>query len=196
LGDIGTYEGYTYSLACATGVFPASTTGDILQIRNATANRKIRLLKLTVNAASVTAAGTGNVAVVSAFVARAFSAAGTGGTALTISGNDQKMRTSQNPSILTVRVATTAALGTGTRTLDDNSFGNIVCGAPATAGANMILDVPLYADVVSAYGIPLVLAQNEGIVVQLTTGLPASCTATFGFNMQWVEIDGGTYGTG
>ena len=54
----------------------------------------------------------------------AWTAAGTGGTAVTLSAGN-KMRTSMGSSLVAsgdMRIATTAALGAGTKTLESNSM--------------------------------------------------------------------------
>jgi len=59
-------------------------------------------------------------------IAKSFSAAGTGGTAATITGNNGKMRTSMGTTLLgEARCASTAALGAGTKTLDSQAIGQI-----------------------------------------------------------------------
>lgn len=135
-------------------------------------------------------------------VARSFTASDSSGTALSglSAGNaSNKLRTSQTSSfILTgggdVRVATTAALTAGTRTLDSNAIGNIVAGSSA-ANTNMIQDVPLYSDYTTIYGVPLVLAQNEGFIINANA---AAGTGTWqvGISVLYAEVDGGAAGTG
>jgi len=174
----------------------------VFSFRNATANRKLRILAVNVNA-SVGATGfTAGSALFSMFAARAFTASDSGGTALSAlaaGNNSNKLRTAQPSSfVLTstggdARISSTAALTAGTRTLDANPVGNIVCPAGA-AGTVMIQDTPIYSDYTTLYGIPLVLAQNEGFVIEAT--VPATGVWQFGINMLWAEVDGGAAGTG
>lgn len=203
LGDIGTYEAYGFRLAAASGVMAAGlgANAPVFAFRNSTANRKLRILAVNVNA-SVGATGfTAGSALLAMYVARAFSASDTGGTALSglSAGNaSNKLRTAQTSSfILTgggdVRISSTATLTAGTRTLDSNAVGNIVCPAGA-AGTVMIQDTPLYSDYTTLYGVPLVLAQNDGFVIQAT--VPATGVWQFGVNVLWAEVDGGGAGSG
>ena len=201
-GDIGTYEGYGFRLASTTGLLTGTLSGaPIFSFRNATANRKARILAVNVNAEGAVQT-TAIAMTLSMYIARSFTASDSGGTALagrSAGNNSNKLRTSQVASfILTgggdARIATTGTLTAGTRTLDSNPVGNIVCGVTTTV-ANLIQDIPLYADYTTLYGIPLVLAANEGFVIEATTTLGTG-TAIVGVSVLWAEVDGGAFGTG
>jgi hypothetical protein len=200
LGDIGTYEGYGYRIGVSSGIMAAGLAAgaEIFQWRNSTANRKQRILRVTVNA-SVDATGfTVASGLFQMLVGRAYTVAGSGGS-VTFTGNDQKLRTAQNPSILAtagIQIANTAALTAGTHTLDDNSIGNLVAACGAAGTAMVVGDPALYdsASAVGLYAPPLVLAQNEGFVIKAT--VPATGTWRFGVNVFWAEIDGGASGIG
>jgi hypothetical protein len=122
-----------------------------------------------------------------AFFARSFTASDTGGAILTITGNNGKLRTSMGTTLLTeIRASTTATLTAGTRTLDAQplaqhafSIGTVVSVIyipPAT---------PLFnEDVVGT--MPIVLAQNEGVVVQAT--VPATGTWQIGLTSMHAEV--------
>lgn len=195
LGLPGSYESWNFSIAATTGVIapglPASS--EIFQFRWApgTGQNRCRILCVQLSAA-VDATGFGASAASAVFdmtVARGWTAAGTGGTVVTPTGNSNKLRTTQNPSLFSlggeVRVATTAALTAGTKTLDAQPVGNIVGGAGA-AGTTMVYPIPLYVDW-AAYGIPLVLANQEGFVVRAT--VPATGAFKAGIWVSYVEID-------
>lgn len=204
VGDIGTYESYAFRLAGASGTMAAGlgAAAPVFSFRNATANRKVRILAVNLNA-SVGATGfTAGSALFQMFVARSFSASDTGGTALgggAAGNNNNKMRTGQPSSIILTstggdaRVASTGTLTAGTRTLDANAIGNIVSPAGA-AGTVMVQDTPLFSDYTTLYGIPLVLAANEGFIIEAT--VPATGTWQFGVNVLYAEVDGGAAGTG
>lgn len=203
VGDVGTYEGYGFRLAALTGLLTGTVNGSIFTFRNSTANRKVRILAVNINAAEGTVWSTPGLATLSMVVARSFSANDSGGTNLAgqaAGSNSNKLRTSQPASFIlaqagaTVQVATTVALTAGTRTLDANAVGNIVAGA-AGANTNMIQDVPLYSDYTTIYGVPCVLAQNEGFVINANA---AAGTGTWqvGVSVLYAEVDGGGAGTG
>lgn len=118
---------------------------------------------------------------VDAFQARSF-AGGGGGTTLTLSGNNQKARTSMGSSLATVNVATTAAL-TAATTLDAQPFaqslrkGNRVNPASATEETIQPAQDGLnYEPNISDGEHPITFAQNEGVVVRNRTVWPAAGT--------------------
>lgn len=60
------------------------------------------------------------------FFARSFTASNSGGTAFSIAGNNTKVRTSLvAPNAMDARIATTATLTAGTRTLDTKALAQI-----------------------------------------------------------------------
>lgn len=198
VGDIGTYEGYGFRLGASSGIMAAGlgAGSDVFQLRNGNVKR-IRILDVTVNAAVGATGFTAGAGQMSMFVARIWTADGSGGS--TLSGqsnlNTNKLRASANPSIVlttsgsgSARISATAALTAGTRTLDSVAVGNINFPAGA-AGTIMVADIPIYRDASSLYGVPLVLAQNEGLVIQAT--VPATGVWQFGVNILWAELDGG-----
>jgi hypothetical protein len=119
-------------------------------------------------------------------VARSWSAAGTGGGTATISGNNQNLRTSMGATLLgEARTATTAALGTGTKTLDAQPIGNAGGSVANVAGAVVLPHATLF-DALGGALHPLVLVQNEGFVIRAT--VPATGTWTGGFDVVWAEV--------
>ena len=131
-----------------------------------------------------------------AFIGRSFSASHTGGTAMTLTGNSFKMRASMGSTLFTdLRIATTAALGGGTITLDPHPFaqslrkGNRVNPAAATEEIIMPTTDGLNVDFSVSNGEhPLVLVQNEGIVVRNRTVWPAAGTGILLIEMAWAEV--------
>jgi|SRR5579872_1604710 len=207
VGDIGSYEGYGFRLGQSSGVMAAGLAANspVFSFRNPTpaagsaGSRRLRILQVTVNAAVGATGFTAGAGQFAMLVARNFTAADTGGSDITPAANSlsNALRTKQNPSILagstgSIRIASTAALTAGTRTLDSNPVGNINFGAPATAGSLMVADIPIYNDWTSIYGIPLVLAGQEGFVIQAS--VPAVGVWQFGVNVLWAELDGGQLG--
>ena len=83
-----------------------------------------------------------------------------------------------------IRIASTAALTAGTKTLDAQGFGGVVNGLSATAGVG-IGEAAIF-DSTGGSNYPLVLAQNEGFVVTAT--VPATGTWTAGLSIAWSEV--------
>jgi len=119
------------------------------------------------------------------FVARSWSVSDTGGTAITIgTGNKLKSSTMGSSLVTDVRTSATATLTAGTRTKDANPIGSISCGIPATAGTTLLNPTPLFLAQDGDY--PIVLAQNEGLVIEAT--VPGTGTWFFSVQIQWEEL--------
>jgi len=180
----------SYGLGLVTGLIGAAiaANSEIFQFRWTDATRFARIKSVRVGAGVITAftAGAGQL---SLHVARAFTVDGTGGSPVTMATNDQKHKTSMGvtlaPSALGVRVATTAALGAGTKTLDTNPLAVLGFGCPAVAGQSIINPgTELFS---SRERFPIILAANEGIVIRVPS-IPATGTWTAGIDIVWDEV--------
>lgn len=185
----GSYEGYGFKIAQATGILPANLTAasEIYQFRWTSTATRARILGVQFSAAVDTTAFTAGAAIFDMTVARAWTADGSGGTAATLA-NDSKLRTSQLPSRgAGSRIATTAALGAGTKTLDTQPMGVLIGGASAVAGSQIIVPSDFYIDEATSYGVPLVLANQEGFVIRAS--VPGTGTWKAGVTVFWAEVD-------
>ena len=169
---------------------------EILQFRWIDATRLAVITRLTLDGMYATTAFAAGGIRLYATVARAFTAAGSGGNTVTITGNNQKRRTSMGTTLVgEIRSASTAALGAGTKTLDSGSVGQVnthsaqfgiaapVIGyvGPAT-GPN----VDLAAVDVASGEHPFVLAQNEGLILRAT--VPGTGVWILGMTIVWAEV--------
>lgn len=131
-----------------------------------------------------------------AYVARSFSASHTGGTAVTPTGNNAKLRANMGTSLLgDARIATTAALAGGTLTLDAFPFsqsirkGNRVNPAAATEEVIMPQADGMEMDFDMGGGDhPETFAQNEGFVIRNRTVWPAAGTGILSVLVAWAEV--------
>ena len=123
-------------------------------------------------------------------IARAWLADGSGGTSATLTGNNQKLRTSMATTLMSaVRISATAALSAGTKTLDAQPEGQISFCMNTNVSVNYMSMIGLYGSLSLEDGgnvAPIVLAQNEGVVVRAT--VPATGTWQFGVTMAWTEV--------
>lgn len=175
-----------YSLSMTTGVVGAglAANSEVFQFRWTDATRLAVITKITFDGAGGIAAFTAGAYRFEAIIARSFSASGSGGTAATITGNNNKRRTSFGTTLLgEARCASTAALGAGTKTLDTQGIGAAAGGLTATAGDKMSPGV-IYDSGGVLYGITLV--QNEGFAIRAT--VPATGTWTGAFSVHWCEM--------
>src|SRR4029434_673796 len=118
------------------------------------------------------------------YTARPFTSQDTGGAAADLSVHNCKMRTSMASSQAFIQYANTAALTPGTRTLGaaptDCVVNSVGATAPILFAGNGILLNKLQGEY------PLILAQDEGFVIQAT--VPAAGTWSYTVNAEWDEI--------
>lgn len=186
-----------YRAGAVSGTLPAALAagGELYQFRWPDATNLALVYKVQASAgANVAATAAGIVSLVMT-AARSWSAAGSGGTRLTLTGNNCKLRTSMGSSLVNdAGIASTAALTAGTKTLDTTNLGaislGILTGAITTQVSGNILargDGILFdADGEGFH--PLILAQNEGFVIRNgATAWPAAMTWQLGVDTVWAE---------
>lgn len=123
------------------------------------------------------------------FVARAFTANDTGGTAVTLTTNNAKKRTSFPTSVVTdMRISATGALTAGTRTLDANpiatdGFAELAAAATVPKGR---FDLEVLDQDQDRF--PLVLMPKEGLVITNRVALGAGGTGRLIVEMDWLEF--------
>lgn len=184
-----------YTLDVTTGNIAAgaAANSEVFQFRwtSTTKYAVVREISISGMRAS-TAFAAGNIDI-KATVARSFSASGSGGTALTLTSNNNKLRTSQASTLVgDARVSTTAALTPGTETLDSQDLGQIVThSSGGTGAATPIIGsiylprTDLFKPSVANGDYPLVLAANEGFVVRCT--VPGTGVWNLGVRVVWTE---------
>jgi hypothetical protein len=123
--------------------------------------------------------------------ARGWTADGSGGTAATLTGNSQKLRTSMGTTAVgTIRCATTAALGAGTKTLDAQDMAAIATGI-GTGAITTTPDLSLIEReemLVSDASHPIALVNQEGFVIRTGPVAPAAMTWHFAVQVYWAEV--------
>jgi hypothetical protein len=132
--------------------------------------------------------GTGfaaGIASVDMYIARAFTAQLTGGTVVDLTGNSSKLKTAMASSSASIVRASTAQLAGGTYTLDPSMLETWNTAAPVAAST------PFNATVINLFNktqgdVPMVLAQNEGFILQAT--VPATGLWTFAVTAEWDEV--------
>ena len=199
-GALGHYrvQSMTGTLAAALAAGTASA-GHVFAFRWGDATRfavitklKTRFLPLTL----FTAATLTDHTSFDAFIVRSYTVSHSAGTALTPTGNNNKMRTNMGTSLVTdIRISGTAALTNGTETFDAFPFsqsirkGNRVNPAAATEEVIMPSMDGMEMDFDMGGGDhPIVLAQNEGIVIRNRTVWPAAGTGILTVLIAWAEV--------
>lgn len=184
--DYGSLGAYRASHLSGTMTAGLAANAEILQFRwtNASNLALIQRVCLEGLAGSATAF-TAGFAKVDIVIARSWSSDGSGGTAMTLTGNNQKLRTSMaTTGVGAIRGSSTAALTAGTKTLDGQPCGLISFSIGTVASVIYQQQVPVFdANAGSLH--PIVLAQNEGFVLRAT--VPATGTWQFGATIEWTE---------
>jgi hypothetical protein len=180
-----------YSASIATGATTGLAAGDtLMSFRTGSGITVVTMVRHLIS--QVTAFAAAKFLTADLYAARSFtvSDSGAGSTTATLTGNNAKQRTSDATSgVADFRAANTAGLTVGTRTLDAQPFARTSFVASTTALSSLSNGGSLInvgADAGSA--IPLVLAANEGFVVQAGIAYPATGTLNYFFTVQWFEI--------
>lgn len=178
----------SYAATGRTGVMAAAlaANSEIFQLRWTDATRLCVITSVHCSGGGGIAAFTAGAAIMELMIARSWTVAGSGGTAITLTGSNQKLRSSMGTSLVNdMRVASTAALTAGTKTLDAQPIGSIVKGVTVTAGDTIFPAAHLY-EINENDGQPIILAANEGIIVRAT--VPATGTWTTAIDVTWMEM--------
>jgi hypothetical protein len=194
LNDAGTGH---YRVSVATGVIAAALAANaqLFQFKNTSTTKVAIITRLTARFLPLTLFTPATLDAHTSLdgkIARSY-AAGGGGTALTLTGNNAKTRTSMPTTAAVINVSTTAALTLAT-TLDAQPFvqslrkGNRVNPAAATEEVYPpSWDILEYLPNVAGGEQPLILATLEGLVLANRTVWPAAGTGIFTFEIAWAE---------
>ena len=189
--DYGSLGHYAYG--ASTGIIAAAlgANSEIFQFRWTHSTNLAVIRRVRFNAiVSTTFFSAGVPVEIDLVKATAWTVAGTLGTAPTI-GAMLKRRTSMSSTLVAagdLRIATTTALGAGTKTLETEKLSVLLAPGP-TAAPGLIFasgTVLLSAEVGDADH-PLVLAQNEGFVIR-SVAVPATGTWRAAIGVDWAEV--------
>lgn len=180
-GAGGCYHTVVKSGSMAAGLAAGSP---ILAFRNPSTTLKALVRRIKFNAWTIGTGFAAGLATTELYVARSFTAMDTGGAALTVQG---KLATAMAAASSVIQYATTGTLTAGTRTLDTNPVESENVTAP-TAAYTPFTSNPLRANIFDKLGSdhPLLLAQNEGFVLQST--VPATGVWGWSCKIEWDEV--------
>lgn len=123
-------------------------------------------------------------------VARSYTAAHTGGTAITLTANALKKSSLHGTTTLAdARIGATGALTAGTHTLDaqpmaSGFYSELAAGAAVPKG---FFELVYQAPDLATH--PLVLTQDTGLVLRNVILMGAGGTARVAVEMEWLEVD-------
>jgi hypothetical protein len=197
-----------YMVNGRTGTYGGQAAGaPLFAMRWGDATHFAIVQSVKINVATTTAATAATQAERELIIARSWTVSDSGGTAVTLTGNNQKMRTSQATSLVTdMRFG--QPLTAGTRTLDANPVSSVVsflalnmtgmdigCGAggPFVSGTAWTcvggLGMVSLLDVNSG-DYPIFLAQNEGILVRIgKDAQPTTAVQQTYVSVKWCEVN-------
>lgn len=174
-------------IAAFSGVMAAGLSADseIFQFRWANASQRAIVLDVSLSAANDGTAFAAGTALFSVMKASGWTVDGSGGSAVTLTGNNGKLNNVISAQVLpTVRISSTAALTAGTKT-ELLRIGSAVGGVVATAGTVVLPPTTLYSDAFTGLQ-PVVLGNEEGFTVKAT--VPATGTWKFNVNVAYVVL--------
>jgi hypothetical protein len=194
---IGAGGAYRLSMQSGTIAAALAANSELFQFRYVTgASRVCIVMGVAVSAGANVAATAAALQSLRLTVARGWTAAGSGGTRATLTGNNQKLRTGHaTTEVNDIGIASTGALTAGTKTLDSQDIGSVSygvgTGAITTAlKLNLVPQTDLLGEFAGSMAFPLILANQEGFVVRSGVIGPAGMTWQLAVNVIWSEVDG------
>lgn len=185
--DVGLLGAYSATVKTGIEAAGAAAASPIFSFRWAPATNTTALCVIRKMKFSLYDLGTGFAAgdvLAEWYVARSFTVVDTGGGAATLTTNNAKLRTSFATTQATILVGTTGVLTAGTRTKDANPIAALQSVAGSSAFGSIVLpETEVYRAQPGEW--PLILAPNEGVVIEVTVPATGTWTAYAGF--QWEE---------
>ena len=182
-----------YSVGANTGLLLAATPGEIFQFRWPDSLRLCVVRRVTLFGSVSAPFGASPATALQYDMVRATSwtVQGTGGTVLDTTTGTGKRRSQMPTSLLTagdMRIMGVAYLGAGTKTLDSLPMATIN-GVLATGAVTPVVDNAAILDFKDTeLDYPLVLAQNEGFVIRVTSD-PGTGSFFTSVSVEWLETN-------
>lgn len=196
---VGTGGGFRISMTSGTIPAALAANSELFQFRYVTGAARVAVIHgIAVSAAMNVAATAAALQALRATIARAWTVAGSGGTAAAMTGNIQKLDTQFATTEAEIRMATTAALGAGTKTLDTQDIGGVsysaLTGAITIATQGVLVPkTNLLGDFAGSLAFPLILRNQEGFVIRSGLVGPAAMTWQLVVDVAWSEVQSWTY---
>lgn len=200
LGIPGANSQFSYSGITGAIAAGASANSELLQFRWTSTTHLAAITEIRITGMYATTAFSAGAITLKATIARSWTADGSGGSAIDIQGGDSnvnalQLRTNMDDSLVgSLRIADTAALTAGTKTLDAYDIGQIATHSSGGVGSATPIIGSIYLPVTTLFKAdmmngqyPIVLSSEEGIVVRGT--VPATGVWITGINIKWAEIE-------
>lgn len=174
--------------AISTATSTLAAASHIFQLRNASASNLILVRNVSISAVATTGFTAAQLFDVGLAIARAWTVDGSAGQAFAFTGSQNLLRTSmQAPAALTARLCSGAALTPGTLTTDTNDLAVLEAWAVA-ATAGVLFNMQPIFNFDDGGGYPIVLAQNEGIILRPKTAWGAGGAVRFAVRVEFFEV--------
>lgn len=186
--DYGSLGHYRLATTVALVVTQAAN-GTLFSWRWGDATRFAALLYLRLGLLQTAAATATIMPSYQVFIARSFSVSDSAGTAITLTGNNMKKRTSMGTTLITDirKSAVAAGLTAGTRTLDAEPILELLTNSTITTPNAVVYEKEL--DFTNSGDHPPIFAQNEGFIVRgPTIVFGAAGTANLAVDIAWAEL--------
>lgn len=193
-----------YGVSAMTGILAAGITNDseLFQFRwnPVDVSKRAYIRRLSISAAVSTTYFAAGIPI-EAYLSKCtgWSAAGSGGAAIDPGAANRRGPSTMKATEVVandMRVATTAGLTAGTKTIATPAIGHAISGAPITSSLSGQIFAPgtdlFYANLANGDH-PLELVAAEGIIVRVKA--PGTGTWKMAFNLEWDEADYFPYGT-
>ena len=180
--------GDAYRGVFSTGLITILNAGDpVFSLQWSSTTYRMIIQDLMINFVATTAFGTAQDVSFGAYIARSFTVADTGGTAITLTGNNFKLDTNFNTTrIGDARIATTVALTAGTRTVD--TYPVIArCGISGNAIGNNQGDQKFLIGTENATN-PITLRTSEGLIIAPMITMGATGVGHLYVQIAWTEV--------
>jgi len=175
----------SYRWTAISGAIAAATAAGVLFTWKYTGSGVAVLRRIDVGLQVTTAYTQGGIRMSSYFVRTAFTQGSTGGTAVTLTGNTGKKRTSHLTTNVSAFICTTGGITGDTATGEDVApFGSIVLNQPANIG--IVASQILYQDDPTDF--PFVFAQNEGFRIKNDTAFAATGVSNLIVTVEYDEM--------
>ena len=191
-GSLGSHR-----LGMASGIIAAAlaANSELFQFRWPDATNLALVHHIDLNASANIAATAAVSVSIAMVIARGWTGIGTGGLRAVLTGNIGKLRTSFGTSLVSdAGIATTAALGAGTKTIDHatNNFAEVAIGigtgAITTTPNLSLLPENRIFDAADQGDCPIIFTQNEGFIIRNgVIAWPATMTWKLCVNVGWSE---------
>lgn len=182
-GSLGAYGLDALSGAMAAGLAAQSP---VYSIRWADLTRFALIQNVYISMCSLGTAFTAGIGRFELMFARSFTANDSGGNSILPAGSMNKKRTNMGTTLFTdMRQSSTATLTAGTRTLDTTALKQVYFAIGSVVNTVYLVTNPFWSLQIDGNH-PIILAQNEGLVIRAT--VPATGTWQFNVGLEWMEV--------